>query len=547
MENDPQYRLLFEASPEAMLLAASGGVILDANPEACRVLGRARQEMVNLGREHVFDASDPRLQTVLEQQRVTGSCKAELWLLRADKTPFPAEVSLATNRVGEGGDQEIIVFRDVTERKLVENALLRDREQFQVLVENAVDMISLCNPDNTFRYVSPSVEQILGYRPEELLGTVVSNLVHPEDLEKYGYELIEEIMQGTGPHTPVTARYRHTDGSWRWLETTLNILVDDPSVAGVVCYSRDVTQQRLVEQQLRESEERYRRLVELSPEAIAVHAEGHFVYVNPAAARLLRARAPEDLIGKPVLDVVHPDYHDVVRSRIQKVFEEGAQSDLLEEQLVRLDGEVIYVEVTSIPVTDRGRPAVQSLVRDITQRKALELQLSRLAYHDVLTGLPNRSLFEARFEQARRRAAKTGRSLAVLFLDLDDFKAVNDSLGHAAGDRMLCLVAERLRAMLRAHDTVARLGGDEFCILLADLAGEGEAVGVTLRIMESLQAPYTVDGHRVSTTASIGIAVSSPHLNGRTDELMREADAAMYRAKKNGKALYELSEVASQA
>ncbi len=112
---------------------------------------------------------------------------------------------------------------------------------------------------------------------------------------------------------------------------------------------------------------------------------------------------------------------------------------------------------------------------------------------------------------------------------------------------MLAIVAERLRAVLRPRDTLARLGGDEFCILLADLAGEDEAVGVARRIMESLQAPYIVDGHRVSTTASVGIAVSGPHLNGPTDELMREADAAMYRAKKKGKALYELAEAASRA
>ena len=182
-----------------------------------------------------------------------------------------------------------------------------------------------------------------------------------------------------------------------------------------------------------------------------------------------------------------------------------------------------------------------ALARDVTERKELEKHLTHQAFHDSLTGLPNRALFLDRLGHALARADRREDSVAVLFLDLDDFKVVNDSLGHGAGDELLIAVAWRLTTCLRSGDTVARLGGDEFTVLLEELADGGEIERVVSRILDGLAAPFEVTGSEVFVTASIGV-VSQVSPGSTPEELMREADLTMYRAKEGGKASYEVYE-----
>ena len=204
---------------------------------------------------------------------------------------------------------------------------------------------------------------------------------------------------------------------------------------------------------LQESEERYRRLVELSPEAIAVHSQGKIAYINAAGAKLLGASSPAELIGFPVLNFVHPNYVERARERMRQVEEENQPIDLAEQKLMRLDGEIIDVEVAGIPATYQGSAAAQIIIRDVTERKRVEQQLLHGAFHDALTGLPNRVLFIDRLRQAISRSRHSpDYKFAVLFLDLDRFKVVNDSLGHILGDKLLIALAQRasgLRARFR--------------------------------------------------------------------------------------------------
>lgn len=193
---------------------------------------------------------------------------------------------------------------------------------------------------------------------------------------------------------------------------------------------------------------------------------------------------------------------------------------------------------TSAVSDERGVSGYVGSLEDVTERKAFEAQLSRMALHDPLTGLPNRNLFLDRLSQALEAAGRETGSVVVFFLDLDRFKVINDSLGHAVGDRLLVAVAKRLCGVLRRSDTVARLGGDEFTIVSPLVADEREAMRVAQRVAAAIEAPFSLDGREVFTTASIGIALS--HGGGDPDELMRDADAAMYRAKENGKARCEL-------
>ncbi len=311
---------------------------------------------------------------------------------------------------------------------------------------------------------------------------------------------------------------------------------------------------------LQESEERYRRLVELSPEAIAVHCQGKIAYINAAGAKLLGASSPSALIGFPVLHFVHPSYVEIARERIRKVEEENRPIELAEEKLMRLDGTIIDVEVAGIPATYQGSAAAQIIIRDVTERKRVEQQLLHDAFHDALTGLPNRLLFIDRLAQAIQLSQySSDYKFAVLFLDLDRFKVVNDSLGHILGDKLLIALAQRLQDCVRVTDTVARLGGDEFTILIDRIQNLGDATLAANRIQKELTIPFNLEGHEVFTSASIGIvfsrdeveALEEEDLNGQQsalyhhpEEFLRDADIAMYRAKALGKARHEVFNLA---
>ena len=224
---------------------------------------------------------------------------------------------------------------------------------------------------------------------------------------------------------------------------------------------------------LRESEERYRLLVELCPDPIIVHCEGIVVYVNPATLALAGVERTEDIVDHPLLDFIHADFHDSLLERTRYAIDRGDGGGMSEVTLERPDGDLVQIEATTMPVTYQGRPAIQAVLRDVTERKRAEAALAHQALHDALTGLPNRVLLLDRLQQAIAAAQRDGTSLGLLLMDLDRFKEVNDTLGHHAGDLLLQQVGTRLRGALRPADTIARLGGDEFAIILpaTDVAG----------------------------------------------------------------------------
>ena len=293
------------------------------------------------------------------------------------------------------------------------------------------------------------------------------------------------------------------------------------------------------EHRLKESEQRYRLLAELSPEAIIVQTDEGIVYANPAAAGLFGARTVETLLGRGVADFVHPDSRENFRAR-ERHLRENQQSDLKAEKFVRLDGQVRDVEVVMASVIYGGKPATQILTRDITERRRAEEQLLHDAFHDSLTKLPNRALFLDHLKLAvnhcRRRK---GYLFAVLFIDLDRFKVINDSLGHMVGDEFLITVARRIETCLRDGDTIARLGGDEFTILLDGIKDYGDAQRVAERVQEVLGEPFHLAGRELFMTASVGIKYSGDG-DEQPEDLLRDADTAMYCAKTLGKAQYQV-------
>jgi diguanylate cyclase (GGDEF)-like protein/PAS domain S-box-containing protein len=419
-KSEARYRTVADAAFEAIVAIAPDGVVQWFNRGAERMFGYGAEKVIGravtlLVPERYGNLCVATLHPYMRtgEARVVGGT-TELVGLRKDGSEFPIEMSLG--EIFEDGERLFTaIIRDVTERKKIEKVTRESEERFRTLVRYSSDIITILDADGTVRYASPATERVTGYRPEEQVGTNAFGSVHPDDRDR-ALDTFAEVLKRPGLHPPLEFRVPHKDGSWRYFEHVVNNLLDDPVVRGVVVNSRDVT-----------------------------------------------------------------------------------------------------------------------------ERKSLEEQLRYQAFHDPLTGLPNRVLFMDRLEHAFVRAHRRGTKVAVLFTDLDNFKVINDSLGHNAGDQLLRAVAERLKDCVRPEDTAARLGGDEFTILVEEIAGVGDVAQIAERIAEILRPPFALEDQEVFATASTGIALNDPAQEQAAD-LLRHADLAMYRAKHGGKARYKVFE-----
>jgi len=286
--------------------------------------------------------------------------------------------------------------------------------------------------------------------------------------------------------------------------------------------------------QLKESREHLFRFLEHASDLIQLNApDGAFLYANRAWLGALGYRKDE-LDTLNLFDVVHADSQAFLRGDLKQVLGSG-ESAALDAVYQARDGRLINME-GSLSCSFRGRQpvAVWGICRDVTVKRRADQELYRMAHHDVLTGLLNRQLFLERLQELRGMASRLGRCMAVLYLDLDRFKSVNDTLGHAVGDKLLQMVANRLTETVRDTDTVARLGGDEFVIAAANLRDASAAGTVADKVLNALCAPYQIDSHRLEVSSSIGVSVY-PEDGSELDDLVEKADIALYRAKQQGR------------
>jgi diguanylate cyclase (GGDEF)-like protein/PAS domain S-box-containing protein len=453
----------------------------------------------------------------------------------------------------EDGEVEAIegVVYDVTERVRAEEALREAKERYRTLVEQipAVIYIDWADGSDEPLYTSPQIEGMLGYTPDEwLTGRLWEKRLHPDDRERV--LAADERFEAGGEFFSEEYRLLAKDGSVVWVREGAVLIRDE---AGEPLYWQgvifDVTERLEAEKALRRSEASL-------AEAQRIAHVGSWEW-DPRTGELswsdeifrIYGFEPQQFVPtfERLMEVVHPADREILRQNVDRALNQGEPYDF-EHRIVRPDGEVRMVHRQAEVMRDEsGEPLrMVGTVHDITERKALEERLQHQALHDPLTGLPNRVLFVDRLRHALKRAKRRGAEVAVLFMDLDNFKVINDSLGHKTGDRVLVAASKRIRALLRPEDTVARFGGDEFVILLEELEDTGGVIRVAERISEELRVPFIFGGRQLFVTASIGIVTGN--IDGRhAADLLRNADLAMYRAKHAGKARFEVFEEAMNA
>lgn len=420
---------------------------------------------------------------------------------------------------------------------------LQREDLLEMLLARLDGMVYRCRADEhwTMEFISGGCTKLTGYRPSEILynsRVTYEEVIHPLD-RSY---VRQEIYSAMRKKQSFNLEYRicHADGSIRWVWERGSLVTGEESQDGNMIlqgFVEDVTQRHLQGEALAEAENRYRSIFENATEGIFQTTEsGYYLAVNPALARIYGYDSPNSLMYK-LSNIEQQLYVDSSRREefTELMYRHGQVKDF-ESRVKRRDGSIIWISENAHVVRDQSGKLLyyEGTVIDISERKELQKRISHQATHDSLTNLPNRVLLLDRIERACRAANRDNEQLAVLFVDLDNFKKINDSLGHSAGDRLLEEIAQRLLTCVRDSDTVARIGGDEFVLLLPGLQPESDLVShLVQRILELVQKPCDLEQGQYSVTCSIGISLY-PNDANNAETLLKYADMAMYRAKQAG-------------
>jgi diguanylate cyclase (GGDEF)-like protein/PAS domain S-box-containing protein len=425
----------------------------------------------------------------------------------------------------------LAISRDVTDRKAVERALARSAREFRDLAEQSSDVVTRTDEEARYTYVSPSSERVYGRRPEDMLGRSTFEFMHPDD--HAAHRRLRESLEAGAEEDVVERRIARPDDTWVWVEAHCRALRDETGrVVGVQTSARDITLRMAAEDARRIADEQFRTAFDDALIGIALVApDGAWLRVNTALCDIV-GYSREQLASMTFQDVTHPDDLDADLALVGEVLSGARSGYQMEKRYVRSDGEVVWAILSVSLVRDsEGAPLhFISQVQDISDRVRLETELRRLATRDDLTGLYNRRFFERELDRQLRLLRRHGGPATVLFVDLDDFKLVNDTFGHRAGDELLKHVAGLLNDRLRTTDVVARLGGDEFAVLLPMTDADQAATVVEALERELEREPANIDGNVVAVRASVGVAALEAEQD--VDAALRLADQAMYSVKR---------------
>jgi len=536
---EERFRSLLQHASDLVLVWDKDATLTYASPAAIRFAvgsgGSPSVDDVRFVRPPIHPDDQPILEKTAKilLEAGGGTERAVARFRRHDGVYRSLEVTVS-NLLGDPFIEGILAnARDITEQIEFENALRQNEQRWEALVRNSYDIIAVLDELGTLTYASPAAQGMLGYEPEALLGTNAFDLVHPDDVETAGVAFAGGLLE---PDLPVRVeiRIRHINGGYRWVEVAATNLLDDPTVHGIVLNNRDVTDRHRAEDARRESEEWFRSLVSHGQDVVAVaDPDARLKYVSPSIEHVM-GYTVEEMLTCIGAEIVHPEDLETLASHFKRALAAPGFHLPIEIRARVADGSWRWFE--TVHTNQLDNPAVRGVVmnfRDITERKYAEQELAHQAVHDSLTDLPNRVLLVDRLEQALTRGARNDTNIGVLFLDLDRFKLVNDTRGHAAGDELLRSVARRLREATRAGDTVARFGGDEFVVVYEEGVNDtDELLVLGRRLCEALAEPFMVGANEHYLTASVGAALGRP--GASSEALLRDADAAMYHAKEKG-------------
>ena len=539
-ESEEKYRLLIENSNDIIYMLNLQGVCTFVSPGWKRLLGHDSDAIIGHPFHDFVHLDD------------IPQCEISMANALETRTPLTGIEYRVRNVAGEwrwhstnaspalDAEGACICFvcsaNDITDRKRAEEALKESEERYRTILDQMYDVYYEVDLAGNFTFLNEATCRKLGYSQAELIGKSY-RLTVPEDDIKGLFAASEGVFKSGEPTKCYPHRVLNKDGGIIFAESFIGLRRNKQGeIIGFRTVSRDITERKQAEESLARSEERYRTILHnMQDSYIEVDLAGNFTFINEATCRNL-GYTTDELIGQSFAKVA-PDQdglRDIFKA-YNEVYRTGEPHTGFAFKVIRKDGSTGYAETSiSLIKNGQGRPTgFRSVGRDVTERKQLEQKLMELATHDGLTGLPNRALLFDRFGIAMANAQRNKKKIAIMTLDLDLFKDVNDTLGHDMGDKVLIAVAARLTGALRKSDTVARMGGDEFVLLLWEVDYKDDAVGVAEKILEDFRQPFISDGHSLKVTVSIGIAIY-PENGENMEELLKCSDRLLYSAKQNG-------------
>jgi diguanylate cyclase (GGDEF)-like protein/PAS domain S-box-containing protein len=535
-ESKVRLQALLDYAPFAISLRDLDGRFELVNRRAAELMGDTPENLVNRPPAELYESESAA--TIAAQERIVrdggGAITFEITGRLSDGTDRD---SLVTKYPVADADGRVIgvggISLDITDRKRVEQELREAEERFRHAFENAPIGIALVSPDGSFVRVNRVLCELVGYPETELLSLTFHDITHPDDLDA-DLEYVRQVLADEIRTYEMEKRYLRADGSIVWVLLSVSLVRDpDGRPSYFIAQIQDIDERKRAE----ETRQRLAAIIEQTGDAVVARTpDGIITEWNHGAERLYGYTSGE-AIGSTLDDLTLVDRTVEERAILQRVIDTG-RVEHYETVRVRKDGELLDVSITISPIRDASGTivAASTIARDVSERKHYEGQLQHLADHDTLTGLFNRRRFEEELERELMRATRHQTMGALLIVDIDHFKYINDSLGHAAGDELIARTGTIFRERLRQTDVLARLGGDEFAIVLIDV-DETEARLVASNLLQALRsqsnAETRIGSRRI--TASIGVAVFAHGETFTADELLVRADIAMYDAKEAGR------------
>jgi diguanylate cyclase (GGDEF)-like protein/PAS domain S-box-containing protein len=527
---------IVESSEDAIIGKNTEGVISSWNRAAERMYGYTSKEVIGRDLSLLLPSERQAEVQVIMERIQNGLPVKALETQRITKAGSVLDVSVSISPIKDGTGRitgASTIARDLTLRKRAEEQLKLQ----SAALEAAANAIVITDSQGAILWVNGAFTTMTGYSKEEVLGKNPRLLKSGKQPESFYAVLWSTISSGKVWQGELVNRRK--DGTTYTEEMTITPVtrdVSNPANRYFIAIKQDITERKQIEQALRQAEENYRAIFEDAVIGIFQSTPGgRYINVNPAMAHMLGYESPQEMLAS-ITDISQQVYVDPnCREELKRLLREQGMVKNFECAVYRKDGSKVWLSANVRAVSKDGvLMGYEGTNEDITARKIAEERVQFLAYYDALTGLPNRTLFRDRLAKALAGARRQEYRVAILFLDLDRFKDINDSLGHTVGDLLLQEVAERLKTWGREEDTIARLGGDEFLIMLTDVKDVPDAAVTAQRLIDAMTAEFVVQGHSRKVSCSIGISIFPEHgADGET--LISRADAAMYSAKDYGR------------